>query len=132
MGLIYLDACLVIYLAEEVPHWSRRATRAVTTTRGVRFVISPLVKMECLVGCVQRADPILEEKYATLFGSFGLVSMPESVFLDAAHLRAVSRLKTPDALHVACAQHHRCDALWTNDGRLAGASHGLACKVPVR
>jgi predicted nucleic acid-binding protein len=132
VGLIYLDACLVIYLAEEVPHWSRRITRAVTTTRGVRFVISPLVKMECLVGCIQRADPILEEKYAVLFESFRMVPMPESVFLKAAHLRAFSRLKTPDALHVACAQHHRCDALWTNDDRLARTSRGLARKVPVR
>jgi predicted nucleic acid-binding protein len=29
-------------------------------------------------------------------------------------------------LHLATAQHHRCEALWTNDERLDQASHGLA------
>jgi predicted nucleic acid-binding protein len=35
----------------------------------------------------------------------------------------------PDALHLACAQHYRCKALWTNDDRLAQASHGQASNV---
>ena len=34
----------------------------------------------------------------------------------------------PDALRLACAQH-QCEALWTNDDRLAQASHGLARNV---
>jgi hypothetical protein len=32
-------------------------------------------------------------------------------------------------LHLATAQHHRCDALWTNDDRLLQASHGLARNI---
>lgn len=55
--------------------------------------------------------------------------MPESVYLEAAELRARFGLKTPDALHLACAQYHRCGALWTNDDRLTRASHGLARNV---
>jgi predicted nucleic acid-binding protein len=51
------------------------------------------------------------------------------MYLQAAQLRARFGLKTPDALHLACAQHHGCDALWTNDGRLAQASHGLAQNI---
>jgi predicted nucleic acid-binding protein len=38
-------------------------------------------------------------------------------------------LRTPDALYIACAQHHRCDALWTNDDRLTSVSLGLAINV---
>ncbi|MGH6877062.1 MAG: type II toxin-antitoxin system VapC family toxin [Rhizomicrobium sp.] len=46
--------------------------------------------------------------------------------MQAARLRASFALKTPDALHLACAHYRRCDGLWTNDERLAKASHGLA------
>jgi len=52
--------------------------------------------------------------------------MPPAVYDGAAELRARYGLRTPDALHLACAQHHGCQALWTNDDRLARASHGLA------
>ncbi|MBC7648600.1 MAG: type II toxin-antitoxin system VapC family toxin, partial [Vitreoscilla sp.] len=52
-----------------------------------------------------------------------------TIFLQAAMLRARFGLKTPDALHLACAQHHGCTALWTNDERLAQAGHGLARSV---
>jgi len=55
--------------------------------------------------------------------------MPEPVYPQAAMLRARFSLKTPDALHLACAQHHRCTPLWTNDNRLAQASHGLAYNI---
>jgi predicted nucleic acid-binding protein len=57
------------------------------------------------------------------------LDMPEPVYLQAGQLRARFGLKTPDALHLACAQHHRCDALWTNDDRLAQASEGLALRI---
>jgi predicted nucleic acid-binding protein len=93
------------------------------------FGISPLVKCECLVGPMKRGDPILEQAYGAFFGSFLALDMPEPVFLQAAQLRARFGLRTPDALHLACAQHHRCDELWTNDDRLVQASHGLARNV---
>src|SRR3954462_1697249 len=94
-----------------------------------RFGISPLVKCECLVGPIKRGDLVLEQAYDAIFREFLLLGIPEPVFLQAAQLRARFGLRTPDALHLACAQHHRCDALWTNDARLARASHGLAHDV---
>ena len=44
--------------------------------------------------------------------------MPLDVYQTAAQLRAQHGLKTPDALHLATARHHRCDQFWTNDDRL--------------
>jgi predicted nucleic acid-binding protein len=44
-------------------------------------------------------------------------------------LRPRFALRTSDAPHLSCAQHHGCQALWTNDERLTRASHGLAVKV---
>jgi predicted nucleic acid-binding protein len=73
-----------------------------------RFGISPLVKSECLVGVLRRGDPVLECAYGELFDRFAVLAMAEPVYLPAARLRAHFGLRTPDALHLACAQHHRC------------------------
>jgi len=127
--LIYLDACLLIYLTERPVRWGQPVTDAMARAPNARFGISPLVKCECLVGPIRRGDPVLEQAYSELFGVFVPLAMPEAVYLQAAQLRARFTLRTPDALHLACAQHHRCEALWTNDNRLAQASHGLARNV---
>jgi predicted nucleic acid-binding protein len=129
VGLIYLDSCLVIYLVENHPRWGERIAGAIAQAEAARFSISPLVKCECLVGPMKRGDPVLERAYSQLFDQFALLPMPDPVYLHAARLRAHFGLRTPDALHLACAQHHGCDALWTNDDRLAQASHGLALNI---
>jgi uncharacterized protein len=129
VGLIYLDACLFIYLAERHARWGGPVADAMARAGEARFGISPLVKCECLVGPIKRGDPVLERAYIELFGIFVSLAMPEPVYLQAAQLRARFALRTPDALHLACAQHHRCEALWTNDDRLAQSSHGLARNI---
>jgi uncharacterized protein len=129
VGLIYLDACLLIYLAEQHARWGGRVAGAIAQTEGARFGISPLVKCECLVGPIKRGDPVLRRAYIDLFGQFASLDMPEPVYLQAAQLRGHFGLRTPDALHLACAQYHGCDALWTNDDRLAQASHGLVRNI---
>jgi predicted nucleic acid-binding protein len=130
LGLIYLDACLLIYLVEEHARWGDAVAHAMARQATIiRFAISPLVKCECLVGPLRRGDPVLQQAYLALFERLVSVAMPEPVYLQAAQLRALFGLKTPDALHLACAQHHRCDALWTNNERLAQASHGLALNI---
>lgn len=129
MGLIYLESCLLIYLAENHPRWGEKVRRAMARDPQARYGISPLVKCECLVGPIKRGDPILQRAYTDLFDLFVPLAMPEPVYIQAAQLRARFGLKTPDALHLSCAQHHRCDALWTNDNRLAQPSHGLARNI---
>lgn len=129
MGLIYLDSCLLIYLVERHPALGARVAAALANATEARFGISPLVKCECLVGVFKRGDAVLERAYADLFGTLMLLDMPEPVFLRAAELRARFGLRTPDALHLACARHHGCDELWTNDDRLAQASAGLARRI---
>jgi len=129
VGLIYLDACLVIYLTEHHARWAEPVADAIAQTKEARFGLSPLVKCECLVGPIKRGDPVLQRAYTELFEQFAPFDMPEPVYLQAAQLRGHFGLRTPEALHLACAQHHGCDALWTNDDRLAQASHGLASNI---
>ena len=50
MGLIYLDACLLIYLTERHARWGGPVADAMARSEGAGFGISPLVKCECLVG----------------------------------------------------------------------------------
>lgn len=126
--MIYLDSCLVIYLVEQHPRWGTTVAQAVDTD-DIDFAVSALVKCECLVGPLRSGSAILQRDYRRLFDGLTLLDMPESVFLRAAELRARSRIKLPDALHLACAEHHRCDELWTNDDRLTRASLGLARNI---
>jgi uncharacterized protein len=126
VGLIYLDSCLVIYLAENHPRWGEAVATAMAREKDARFAISPLVKCECLVAPIRRGDPVLERAYVDLFKRFITLAMPEPVWLQAAQLHARFNLKTPDALHLASAQTNACESLWTNDARLAQAARGLA------
>ena len=114
MGLIYLDTCLLIYLVEAHPTFGPKVRAAMKRVGEARFAISPMVKLECLVAPQKRGDLVLQRGYESLFLRFENLPLPETVFLQAAHLRARFGLKTPDALHLACAQHHGCGALWTN------------------
>jgi uncharacterized protein len=129
LGLTYLDSCLLIYFVEKHPRWGRHIRDAIGEAGVERFAISPLVKCECLVGPLKRGDSMLEGDFHEAFGRFVTLDLHETVFEQAARLRARFGLRTPDALHLACAQHYRCDALWTNDGRLNAASHGLARNI---
>ena len=129
MGLIYLDACLVIYAVEMHPQIYAPLQHAMAAAGGAQFAISPLVKCECLVAPHKRSDPALLQRFESFFAQLVQLPIVEADFLQAAQLRARFGLRTPDALHLACAQRHQCTALWTNDARLHAASFGLARDV---
>jgi len=129
MGLIYLDACLLIYAIEDHPVWAGDVRAALKNEPDARFAVSPLIKMECLVKPLKTGDVVMQRRYEEGLNEFVQLPMVETIFLQAAMLRARFGLKTSDALHLACAQHHGCTALWTNDERLAQAGHGLARSV---
>lgn len=129
MGVIYLDSCLLVYAVEDDPVFGpttkQRLAQAADTEDAV-LAISALVRLECLVGPMRSGDRSLRLRYERALSLLRLLDMPPAVYDGAAELRARYGLRTPDALHLACAQHHGCRALWTNDDRLARASHGLA------
>lgn len=114
----------MIYLTEKTPRWHERVAAAMRGEANADFVISPLVAMECLVQPIKRADVATEAAFNAAFGNFEMLEMPRPVFMAAAVLRANHTLRTPDALHLACAQHHGCLALWTADHRFRGAAPG--------
>jgi predicted nucleic acid-binding protein len=127
LGLIFVDTCLVVYAFEDHPRHGGQVRAAFASHAGL--AVSPLVKLECLVGPMRSANLALQRYYEEGLGQFALLDMPEPVFLLAAALRARFNLKTPDALHLATAQFHGCSALWTNDDRLQAAACGLAVNL---
>jgi predicted nucleic acid-binding protein len=126
---IYLDACLLIYLVEQDPVYSGHVAEALRRAPDARFAISPLVRMECLVRPVRDGNLVMQRRFEQACERLLMLEIPAAVFEEATMLRARFGLRTPDALHLACAQHHACQALWTNDGRLARAGLGLAKNI---
>lgn len=90
------------------------------------MAISPLVVLECMVGPHKSHDLALRDQFAQVFERCELLPLGLPEFLRAAELRARYSLRTADALHLAAAQLSGCEALWTNDSRLAASSRGLA------
>lgn len=78
---------------------------------------------------MRTANLVLQRYYEQGLTQFRTLEMPEPVFLQAAEIRARFGLKTPDALHLATAQFHGCQSLWTADDRLAVAARGLAVNL---
>lgn len=127
--MIYLDSCIVIYALEDPSPVGQRARAALRSADGP-FAISPLVVHESLVLPFRRRDTALIERYTTTFVGYAMIELDSSCYLHAAELRAETPgLKTVDALHLAAAQLSGCEALWTNDKRLAAVSGGFAVDV---
>jgi uncharacterized protein len=117
---IYLDSCVAIYLVEEHSVFAPAIEFLLESRPNAEIFISDLTVMECLVGPLRAGNQTLESKYRQWFESVVVFPVTREVFTEAARLRAdFPSLKTPDALHVATAFHHRCDELWTNDERLS-------------
>ena len=125
MGLIYADSCIVIYFVERHPAFHSLVPAAFASISPAEIAISPLVQAECLVSPMRRGDTALERRFDSFFRRVTILSFTDSAFIDAARIRARHGLKLPDALHLACAQHHGCAELWTNDQRLSAAGGNL-------
>jgi predicted nucleic acid-binding protein len=110
--MIYLDSCILIYRLEGAAPFRVPVVEAMRAAASEAFCISDLVRLECFVGPFRDQDA--ERKAA---------------FDLAAELRAAHRLRTPDALHAACALTHSCGEIWTNDGRFAAIEDRLKVRV---
>ena len=126
---VYFDTCTVIYHVERVPPWAARLD-ALLALYQPNIVVSDLVRMECLVVPLRRKDTQLRQLFREFFDDeVEVTRLPAAVFDLAAELRAERALKPVDALHAACAIHHGCDELWTNDDRLAALAGRLRTRV---
>lgn len=127
--MIYLDSCIVIYAVEDDSARGEAVRQRLADTGDEAVAITPLVMLECLVAPLRDDDLALVDHYRRAFEQFRVLDCGAPEHLRAAELRARQGLRTPDAIHLATAQLSGCRELWTNDARLAVASHGLAVNV---
>lgn len=131
--MIYIDSCVVIYALEDDGERGELVRRQLAETGDEIVAISSLVVMECLTRPLREENYVLRDRYLRALERFYRLPLDEEQFLRAAELRARYGLKTPDALHLAAAQTHGCEAFWTNDTRLSRAAVGLSLTVfPTR
>jgi predicted nucleic acid-binding protein len=112
---LYLDSCVLIYALDGAEHLRRHALQQLERYGDADWVISDLVRMECLVGPLRSADQIRLLAFRSFFSDCTVVPLHPEVMERAAELRASTRLQTADAIHLAAAVHWGCDALLTND-----------------
>lgn len=129
MTRAYLDTCIVIYLIERAEPFFSRVQLYLSRNPSVALCVSPLVRLEAVIKPLRDGDVRRVADYDIFL--FGQQWLPcgDAVFVRAAELRATFGLRTPDALHLATALQHGCDAFWTNDDRLSRAAGGLAINL---
>lgn len=128
--IIYLDSCTIIYLVEEHPIYSPQIEARLQQVTGSVLAYTALSEMECLVIPFRKQQPIVLNKFRDWFQRAHFLPLERAIFEDAARFRAQhSKLKTPDAIHLAAAIHHGCAQFWTNDDRLNTIAPSLAMKV---
>ena len=122
----YLDSCVLIYRIEQRAPWADRVNErlALLETSQATLVVSELTRLECRVRplALGRADMLSDYDQFFAQPQIGWQTLDRAVFERATLLRAESRLKTADALHLAAAITAGCQQFITNDLRLARAA----------
>jgi predicted nucleic acid-binding protein len=122
-GPVALDSAIFIYFIERNPRFLSivRPIFAAIGEGRLEAVTSSLTLLETLVLPLRIGNEVLARQYERfLTGSRGLRLVPIDLSLlrEAAHVRATTRLKTPDSLQVASALSAGCPVLVTNDDRI--------------
>jgi predicted nucleic acid-binding protein len=117
MTRIYLDANVIIYLVQNTPNALQVRTYLQAQPTPILCSIN-LSLLECLVLPFQQANRHLQQRFFTFFQSLELIPARRQIFVRAAQIRAATRLRTPDALHLAFASYGKCDVLLTGDAQI--------------
>jgi predicted nucleic acid-binding protein len=122
-GPIGLDSSIFVYYIEENPRYLPLLDPifdALVESR-LKAATSALTLLETLVVPLRSGNEVLARQYERfLTNSEGLllVQIGPSLLRAAAHVRASTRLKTPDAIQVTSALSAGCSTFLTNDRRI--------------
>ena len=129
---LFLDTNIVIYAMESHPLYGAPARNrlAAAALAGDRFMVSDLVRMECLVMPLRKGDMAVEAQCHAFFARSDVMvaSITAAVCDTAARIRAPHNFKAMDALRLAAAVEHGANVFLTADARLA-AFAGLAVEI---
>jgi predicted nucleic acid-binding protein len=97
---LYLDSCVLIYALDGAEQLRSHTLQQLERYADANWVISDLVRMECLVGPLRSADQIRLLAFRSFFSDCSVVPLHPEVMERAAELRAATRLQTADAIHL--------------------------------
>lgn len=125
---IYLDTNALIGILENSDELDRAQELLVQDIGDGKqeAATSELALAECLIKPIADQDEALVRNYLQLLAAdskfLRVVPVTREIILEAARVRAGTRIKLPDAIHVATAKMSHCDAFVSNDKRLASAA----------
>jgi predicted nucleic acid-binding protein len=119
-GALAIDTAVFIYFIEEEPRYLPLvAPLFEEADSGKRVLVTSAVTLlEVLVVPYRAADVQLAQRYELLLTSsrgVRMVDVSRDQLRAAAQLRAMTRMKTPDALQIASALSTECRTFLTND-----------------
>jgi predicted nucleic acid-binding protein len=119
-GVVYADANSIIYRVEQVQSYLAVAAPLWDALDAGRqeVLTSELSVLEVLVKPIRLGDPSIEKLFRQMLywtRGFSLAPISRTVLEEAARLRALTGLKTPDAIHAATALLGGCALFVTND-----------------
>jgi predicted nucleic acid-binding protein len=122
-GPVGLDSAIFIYFIERNPRYLPvvRPLFQAIANGSLSGVTSGLTLMETLVVPLRAGNTVVAHQYERFLrrgGNLRLVPLDFGLLRAAAHVRATTRLKTPDAIQVASALSAGCQSFLTNDGRI--------------
>jgi predicted nucleic acid-binding protein len=117
---IYFDVNIWIYALEGYPDFRSDLAEPFQAidTGTLTTVTSELALAEALVKPIQDQDPAVQKIYQQAIANRPNVevrSIDRAILITAAHLRATTKLKLPDAIHAATALNAQCSTFLTND-----------------
>ena len=121
--LVGLDTTPLIYLIENNPIYADFVTPFfdMADEGEIKIVTSTMTLLEVLVHPIKRNDIELIQRYRQILleSEFSVIDLSREIAEEAAHLRAVYGLRTPDAIQVATAIYSKASFFLTNDKRLS-------------
>ena len=122
-GPVALDSSVFIYFIEEHPRYLPIVDPLFHALEVglLQAATSTLTLLETLVQPVRTGNWRLADRYEEILTDsrgLELIKIDLELLRAAAHVRAATKVKTPDALQIASAQSAGCRTFVTNDGRL--------------
>jgi predicted nucleic acid-binding protein len=117
---VYFDTNIIIYAIEGFAAFDDqiKALLQAMDDAEISVITSELTLAEVLVKPIKDQDTTVQQLYRSFLTASPVLQMApiaRNILEEAAHLRATTKLKIPDAIHLATANLNGCDSFLTND-----------------